>query len=751
MPRRAPAGVLVVLVCVFALEIGYGAGVGHSALYAVYELGFVILPGWLAYRALSPFRGDALRQLVMGWALGYVLEVLFFMLTAATGTRDLFPVYPAAVALVALMVAARRGTGSSRDELPLPPGSIWLISGLCVAAVLYLGVTYFADSPLPGRTSVAYFIDYPRWISMAAEAVHHWPILDPSVSGEPLPYHYFVNVHIAAVSQVTHLGLPLVYFRLFVIPLVVLFSLELVVAGRSLVGSARVGVLSAALALFVGQLRLDTRQTLSAHTPFLGLFFTFVLRSPSFLFGLVIFVPIIILLGEYMSSRSPATGVAGWSLLTLYLVGASDAKITLLPLVFAALLLYAAGYALRRQRPPPAVWLGAGLTLLVFAVLYVVQYRGHSSRTGLHPFAMFDDMPAVSLLKHYLVGVLPSFPAKRTLLSAGGIAFGTFGLFAAQLVGIALLVRRRGRGLDERLRWLFAVLGSGVLLSYVLAEPATVSAVYFVSYGVVAGCLLSAEGFRRGWRARPALSHHRVRTVALSILGLCLLVALVVVPLHLFSGRHSEAHRYALWYGGLLVTLLALYALAQGRGGSRWLAVATVSVCLLLVGALDTPVDYIEPAVTSSSASSVALVKPLTPDLFRALTWVRRHTPANAVVAVNNQWFDRGNRVPLEFNYSAFSERRVFLEGWEYSQRSVEIGYEKIARGVNPFLGRLRLNEAAFAGDRAALRTLAGRYGVRYLFIDRLYGYPAAVGRLGGMTRRIYENPGAEILALNPF
>lgn len=85
--RRSAYLALIVAAGVLALEAAYGVALGEALLYATYELGFVALPGWLAYRALSHRPGGPLRQLAMGWALGYVLEILALMLTASTGTR----------------------------------------------------------------------------------------------------------------------------------------------------------------------------------------------------------------------------------------------------------------------------------------------------------------------------------------------------------------------------------------------------------------------------------------------------------------------------------------------------------------------------------------------------------------------------------------------------------------------------------------------------------------------------------------
>ncbi len=142
------------------------------------------------------------------------------------------------------------------------------------------------------------------------------------------------------------------------------------------------------------------------------------------------------------------------------------------------------------------------------------------------------------------------------------------------------------------------------------------------------------------------------------------------------------------------------------------------------------------------------LGKTMTPGLYGALAWIRDETPVDSVVAVNNQWIDANDQVPLEFIYSGFAERRVFLEGWGYSQRTRDLGFTNFASGANPFADRLALNRAAFAADPQALAMLARDYGVRYLVVDELNGTPADVGALRQVAMVAYESPEAVVLEL---
>jgi hypothetical protein len=766
--RRGALPVLAVAAGVLTLELAYGVALGDALLYLAYEIGFVAIPGWLAYRALSARPGGALRQLAMGWALGYVLEILAFMLTAATGTRDLFVAYPVVVGAAAAAAIVRRrpavssthALASTNADPTLSPRFRWVLVAVCLAAVAYIAFAYFPGTPLPGTENVNYFQDYPWAVSIAADAKHHWPIEDPSVSGEPFPYHYFVHIDLAAASQVTGLNLPLVFFRLFILPLVVLLVLELVVAGQSFSRSAYVGLIAACLALFIGELQLDARQDPSFHVPFLGAFFTYLYVSPSFLFGLVIFVPLITLLGERITIGEGVIRPGEWLLVALFTIGASDAKVALLPLVLAALLLYAGWVWLVERRIPLAVWLAAALTLLVSGTVYLLQYRGWSS--GVHVdllagYHFFGDMPAVLSIKSGLRTALPAFPGREGLVTAGGIVFGVLGLLAAQLVGLIWLFRRapgaesvperpQGHRLPAGQAWLFSLLAAGLLSLLVLAGARGEEKFFFFS-SLVAGCLLSAEGLRIAWLRRPDISGRTTR-LALLGLGCALIVAgLMLAPkqLSLFSGPNRDASTYLFWYGGLVLVLALLYAAARRWiGPTPWAAAALVCGALVAVGTLDTPIGRVLPALTNLPPPPESGHR-FTPELYGALNWIRHQTPADSVIAVNNQSNGVG---PFDFDYAAFAERRTFLEGWGYSAPLRAVGYAKLG-DPGPFAGRLELNKAAFSrGDRQALRVMVGRFGVRYLVVDQINGYPADMPALGRAGRVVYTAPGVSVIEL---
>ena len=383
MSRLGSAGwpAVAVVAVLAALPIAYGAGPADAALLLLYQFLYCLLPGWLAYRALANAPGGLLRQVSLGWIAGLALEIIFFELTASIDLRGLFVFYPlivAATAVPAIRARADENGVPADDDGPLGPGFRWACAAVCIAAVGLIAVVFFPLAPLPGNETVTYFRDYLWHLSIAGEALNHWPILDPSVAGEPFPYHYFAHIHMAAAAQVTGVDLPEVYFRLTQLPLVAGVIALFVTAGRSFFRSPWVGLAAGALAIFVGDLDLSASQALVPHITFLGSTVSFLATSPSFLFGLGFLLALVVLVGEKFTGDGSAR-LGDWALLALVIFGATNAKVVVLPVILMALAVYAIVRWAQRAKVPAEVFASGAMIVVALAATYLLQYAGHSS------------------------------------------------------------------------------------------------------------------------------------------------------------------------------------------------------------------------------------------------------------------------------------------------------------------------------------------------------------------------------------
>jgi hypothetical protein len=389
----------------------------------------------------------------------------------------------------------------------------------------------------------------------------------------------------------------------------------------------------------------------------------------------------------------------------------------------------------------------AVLLLAVVGAFYLTLYRGHAS--GLSPdlgagFRFVGDMGAVALIDDRLSEVLPDVTGKETLLAVAGFVAGLAGLLAAQLAGLGWVVRGGSKSLDDRQRWLVSVFAAGFASFLFLDGGGTGNHLYGSFYGVVAACILSAQGLLRAWAGRRELGARAPRLGLIVASGVLLLAAVFIVPVHLDVTRGT---RYLLWYGGLVGALTLLYAMARAwLRPNRWVAPLLVAGALVAVGALDKPVDTLKPALVNPPEEATS-GRRLTPALHRALVWIREATPTDAVLAVNSHYTEIG---PFEYVHGGFAERRAFLEGWGYSTRARDTDYEQVVSGeLMPFAYRLSLNDAAFEkASLPALRVMSRRYGVRYLVVDEVNGYDADARGLARVARVVHRGPGITVLEL---
>jgi hypothetical protein len=788
--------VLLVVVAAVGLWLAAAVGLRDILVFAGYQIGFVAAPGWLLYRVLAP-EDSLARTFVFGWALGYALEVSAYLAASTLGARGLFAFYPL-LALPLVPIVVRRERARTHGLGASDIGPAWAAAGVGVASLIYLGLAYFARVPLPwdvGR--VTYDADVPYSLSIAGEALHHWPMTDPNVFGLGIYYHVWAHLDFAATSHVTGLALPLVVFRLAILPLTLLCIAQLVIAGRVFTGRASVGALAGALLLLVGEVDVEPWYSF----PFLGLFFLDIWLSPTFLLGFLFLIPAMTLIAERVrSEESLRAGWRRWILVAILLIACAGAKPPTLPVLGGGLVVVIAWKWLPRHRVDANALTALAGLVVVFALFYGLTYRHSSFGLGFHPFGSFGSMGWVSDLR-LSVGDFAGWPL--------GVLIGTLALFGPQLGGlIAFFLLWRWR-LEEGRVFLLGMLVAGLGPFFLLHQGGN-GQVYFSHYGLVAGTILAAEGIvllAARWPRASVLRAAAATVIATAVavvlvvyaivtqfslpgpsppvlgahgvLGILVLVGIFLLMWRWSAPSGSRAPLLAvgfagatglvllLWHLGwnpdlvhggyeLVAALMAMtvVALLISRGMRRRELLLTAIVVAATIGALDVPLDQGPNAIDRmrrGAAFSNAYDTGLNRGLYKGLAWIREHTSKDAVLAVNNYEERQGAyRNATYFYYGAFAERRVFLQGWLFTAASWNIlGEDALQSRDVPFPERVRLNRAVFEhGDRKALRVLVQDYGVRYLVDDRLQGKATpALARLG---RVAFENPAVTVYEVGP-
>lgn len=467
-----------------------GVAPGDCLLFVAYELGLVLLPGVLLYVALTGRAGLGLGQVVVGGALGLVIEIGFFALTAALDARGALPALQIATALAALpfAIAAWRAQRPALDRSRLSNAATVATLALVLTALFVVADRHFPKVPLPEDVvATNYHPDIAWELALAAEARGHFPLQVPTLAGEPLRYHYFAALNEAAIGQVTGIAQPVVNFRLYLVPLLMLAVAGIVVLGREVGGSPWVGVLAGILVLFVG----------SPETLPDGLFLRNLYLSDTFLLGLVLFLALLV---ELTAKLRPDDGVGGrgtrgdWAVVLLLLGGCAGAKGSILPVVVCGLAI-ALAFAIWRRLVSArmlAIALATSLALLLASIL--VLYGSSAGDTlDLVLFAPGRLTEQYVVFARSLPDVLPD----KAMLALVGSALANLEILAPLTPGLLLLgilySRRLPAPAPVIAALLMGLLAASLAVFNVLFH-ASGSQYYFLFYGYAAAAVASAVG-----------------------------------------------------------------------------------------------------------------------------------------------------------------------------------------------------------------------------------------------------------------
>ena len=305
------------------------------------------------------------------------------------GARDLFVAYPLVVGIPAALADPAPGDGHPTPGQPFPSMLRWLIAAVCVLATAYIAVAYFPANPAPrqpGRPvppglSVGHLARRRRQAPLAdrgperGRAVDAVPLLRARAPGLGQPGH--------GPGPARDLLAPLQ-------PAPCRADHPAARRSRSAASPAAPtpASIAACLVLLVGQLNLNHETTFAAIA-FLGVFFTYLYSSPSVLFGMILLVPLLHpdRRGDLIA-REHATRVGDWVLIGLFMVGASDAKVVILPMIIVEPGALRRRHRLLRRRLPLAVPIAGGLAT------DRVLWPSTCSSTGATPAAWSSTSPS---------------------------------------------------------------------------------------------------------------------------------------------------------------------------------------------------------------------------------------------------------------------------------------------------------------------------------------------------------------------
>jgi hypothetical protein len=719
-----------------------GVSLSEAARFIGYELAYTLLPGCLLYMALSPSPGSWLLVLTIGWPCGYALEVGTFMLTAAFDARAAFTFLPPVVATVGgaylLLGVARQ----SRPGLPhrhqvvrgRSAGPNRLVGAIAISlAVASFAVTHFPPSPLPPYArSVSYHPDNVFDISLAAEALHHWPMTRPWVAGEPLHYYPGVFIHAAAIDQVTGVPPSTAFLRLLPSLMLAIIFIQLWSMGELMGRSQWTGPVAVVLALATSGFGLDPYHLdLFQVTP-VDLFSA----SPTFALGAIFLLGLLALtqtrflgadmVGRTLTEHRPRSAPLGtkraFMMMALLVLGCGAAKAFAVAVFVGGLGLLWVSYAAMSRIVDKKLGCAVLLSISGAAVVYWALLAGGGASTmHLAPLAFVasgDTFPQVRATLESLGGSDTSL--LRMPAEAAAFLIASMPL---SLLGVVWMVRRRLL-LSPAVVLLLATFVAGVVACILFDAPGAPE-LYFLYYAYIAVVPVAAAGVVGVWGETSAGAKRMIVKWCLALLATGSMIGVLVVASagELLPDRHLVA--YAVVGAAIIAVAVRLYRVIAPAVLSRLRLLEMCGIPLLLTCSVLAPTILLASGAWKTVVRDEREIRPatasdgMTADLYRGLLWVRDHTNPCDVLATNATW--------LYFYYSAFAERRVFLESWG----DTTSGLTTITQ---PFPKRFKLNtEAVMLGRPAALRQL-GADGVGYVLVDRSHGNgsrePASTSRL---------------------
>ena len=216
---RAGLAVLGVGAFIVARACGYEFDTVTS--YVAYFILYVALPGAVAMYLFNRGPVSLAHAFALGLPTGFALEIFTYLGLSALDAKLAYVWMPVGWLTLALATGIQRGEWPVRVRISGHHAGIF--AGLCLAflgTALMAAGQMFSESPLvDGLPQRAIFHDWVYLVSRAAVIKNNWPLDDPSLSGTPLQYHYFMMVHAVAASWTTGVELTAVMLRLLYVPL----------------------------------------------------------------------------------------------------------------------------------------------------------------------------------------------------------------------------------------------------------------------------------------------------------------------------------------------------------------------------------------------------------------------------------------------------------------------------------------------------------------------------------------------------
>lgn len=723
VPMGATAAVFLVL-------LGQDVPVVDLGMFVAYVALTVALPGVFAWRLLlRHLHTDTdepptwFEDLSLGTIFGFGVQLPLYLLGVWVGFPPIVWVLP-----IVVLALGTRGIGRMVWALPTRSANPALSWGLAVVigyGLLWLRHRFSVSGQLSLPANRPPGLDETFHVALVGELSHRFPPEIPYLLGTRLDYHWFVHAQIAAGRWATGVDAQALLRQLMPATLLTLTVLGLGAVALRLTGRPVAAFIAPAL-LVAGAFHLFGPDYIrgSVTEPFLiGRYIT----SPSQSYGVMMSMPALMLILEVLRPDRRATKMT-WLTLAAALLALSGSKATFLPIFLCGAIAVWALQLLWQRSIDRRATLLVVLLALVTVFAQQVLFGGQTGGMAVDFFGTVE----VTLRAQGLQQTVVSSTLMTAALLVGWLLYGV------GVVGLAL--ERRWR--DPRAIWMLVCIPAGITVAFVFFRIG-LSQLWFQRSVAELVALVSA------WGAAWLLPNPLPQRTALRLLAVACAAGLGAFAVSVGVEAANDGASTAT-LGSLLLTTLAplvvvggyvLVRLRLGGVGGHRRPGPTVCLALLLGLGLTNVFAFF----TTDTSTPRPLAK--VPVLFaaggaKAAEYIEAHSDPDDVVATNMHC-----RLPdarrcdnRHFWLSAFSQRRVVIEGWGYTAATNEnfVSGQRNRTISAPFPERRAINDAAFERPSArSVGRLVDTYDVRWLFVSTKY--PADVDGLSQLSPVLSE------------
>jgi len=501
-PQASPRPVgnllaLVALGLLVALGIArpllYGASVGEVGSLWLFQVFWVLLPGWLVWRGVRPENDDLVAQLALGWALGQALVICVYVTLRTLQVEGVFAWWP----LIALPLALGVRWRAARGELParVDPG----FDGRSLLCLLALLVLVVLRSRMVAVGAWWRDLEYDNLVheGNTVSLLRGLPYEDARIAELGFNYHFFSYTNAAGLREVFGVPVATALERLLTPVGPLQLALIVFVLGRSFARSTWAGLAAAALVMLHADPGLNLLRLIGPRANDFDLHSYLeygIYRSPSMVLGLVFFATIAFLcLHVARAGLRLPTGLA----LALLATASAGTKGTIAPVALSAsgVMLLVAWVTRKPSGPALKTLLVLSLPALPMTVLLALGGGSHASAMfRVSPWHAWQSSGAFAALARLCGWSAAEAPRWLEWVTA---PVWIVLLFGPCLVAALLWLRARRVGRDDRQGppgWLIAAALTGCALGFPLAAPG-VTELFFVYNAHIALAVLGAAWF----------------------------------------------------------------------------------------------------------------------------------------------------------------------------------------------------------------------------------------------------------------